>query len=41
MKVNILLFSKKGDLGVTKNHRGLILTTTAAKVFIASQSCPT
>ena len=33
-KVYILLFSKKGDLGITKNYRGITLTAVAANVQI-------
>ena len=34
-KSNILLFSKKGDLGTSKNDGGIILTATTAKVYKA------
>ena len=32
----ILPFSKKGDLGITKNFRGITITTIAVKVYIIS-----
>ena len=31
----ILLFPKNGDLGITKNNRGITLTAIAAKVYNA------
>ena len=31
----ILLFSKKGDLGLAKNYRGITLTPIAAKIYNA------
>ena len=31
----ILAFLKKGDLGITKNNGGMILTSTAAKIYNA------
>ena len=31
----ILPFPKKGDLGITKNYRGITLTAIAAKVYNA------
>ena len=33
MKGCILLFSKKGDLGLAKNYRGITLTSIAAKIY--------
>ena len=35
MKGCILSFSKKGDLGLVKNYRGITLTSIAAKIFNA------
>ena len=35
MKGCILLFPKKGDLGLAKNHRGITLTSIAAKIYNA------
>ena len=35
MKELILLFPKKGDLGLTKNYRGVTLTPIAAKIYNA------
>ena len=35
MKGGILPFVKKGDLGLTKNCRGIILTSIAAKIYNA------
>ena len=35
MKGCILLFPKKGDLGLPKNYRGITLTSTAAKIYNA------
>ena len=35
MKGCILLFSKKGDLGLAKNYRGITLTSIAAKIYNA------
>ena len=35
MKECILPFPKKGDLGLTKNYRGITLTSIAAKVYNA------
>ena len=37
MKGCILPFPKKGDLGLAKNHRGIILTSIAAKKYNALQ----
>ena len=37
MKGCILLFSKKGDLGLAQNYRGITLTSIAAKIFNALQ----
>ena len=31
----ILLFLKKGDIGLAKNYRGIILTSIAAKIYNA------
>ena len=33
MKGWILPFSKKGDLGLAKNYRGITLTSIAAKIY--------
>ena len=33
MKGYILLFPKKGDLGLAKNYRGITLTSIAAKIY--------
>ena len=35
MKGRILPFPKKGDLGLAKNYRGIILTSIAAKIYNA------
>ena len=35
MKGCILPFSKKGDLGLAKNYRGITLTSIAAKIYNA------
>ena len=35
MKICILPFSKKGDLGLAKNYRGITLPSTAAKIYNA------
>ena len=35
MKGCILLFPKKGDLGLAKNYRGITLTSIAAKIYDA------
>ena len=37
MKVCILPFPRKGDLGLTKNYRGITLTSIAAKIYNAQQ----
>ena len=29
----IVPFPKQGNLGITKNHRGIILTSIAAKIY--------
>ena len=39
MKSSILLFLKKSNHRITKNYRGIILTTIVAKVY--NQSYPT
>ena len=35
MKACILPFSKNGDLGITKDYRGITFTVIAAKVYNA------